>query len=85
MICSWCYVIVTNDNNSPFISAPCIKGTSERVARILKQYNVKLAYKPTRTLKHEHCHLKDKRLTQDAAGVIVIVRAMTITPACPSS
>ena len=63
-------VIVTNDNNSPFISAPYIKGTSERVARILKQYNIKLAHKPTRTLKHELCHLKDKRLTQDAAGVI---------------
>ena len=47
---------VTTDNNSPFISAPYIKGTyrtSERVASILKQYNIQLAHKPTRTLKHE--------------------------------
>ena len=28
------------ENNSPFISAPYIKSTSERVARILKQYNI---------------------------------------------
>ena len=40
-------VIVTTDNNSPFISAPYIKGSSERVTRIGKQYNIHLAHIPS--------------------------------------
>ena len=63
-------VVVTTENNSSFIFALYIEGTFERVARILKQYNIQLAHKPRRTLKHELCHLKNKWLTQDAAGVI---------------
>ena len=62
--------VVTTDNNYPFVSAPYIKSTSESVACILlKQYNIQLAHKPARTLKHELCLLKDKRLTADAAGM----------------
>ena len=41
-----------------YISAPCIRGTSKRVAKIKKKYIMKLAHKPTCTLKHELTHLK---------------------------
>ena len=60
---------LTTDNNFSFTFAPYTKGTSERVAKILKQYNIQLAQKRTHTLKHEICHLKEKRQTQDATGV----------------
>ena len=53
-----------------YISAPYIRGTSERVARILRKYDIKLAHKPTRTLKHELTHLKDKQPAFNKAGVV---------------
>ena len=60
----------TTNESTEYISAPYIKGTSERVGRILNQYNIKLSHKPTKILKNELCHLKDKRKPPDKAGVI---------------
>ena len=46
---------VNQSSNDPqtkefkYVSAPYIRLTSERVARILRKYNIKLAHKPTRT------------------------------------
>jgi hypothetical protein len=63
------------ENNRPeppnhHVSAPYIKGTSERVARILKRHKVELCHKPSRTLRGELCALKDKRNPSDQAGVV---------------
>ena len=60
----------TGPNNSKYISAPYIHGTSERVARVLIKHNINLAHKPIRTLKNELCHVKDKRTVENKAGVV---------------
>ena len=52
-----------------YVSAPYIHGTSERVTRILRKHDIKLAHKPTRTLKHELTHLKDKQPAFNKAGL----------------
>ena len=57
-------------NDFKYISAPYIRGTSERTARILKKHKIKLAHKPTRSLKSELTHVKDKQLAQNKAGVV---------------
>ena len=53
-----------------YISAPYIRGASERMSRVLKRFDINLAHKPTRTLKNELCHLKDKRIVNDRSGVV---------------
>ena len=53
-----------------YVSAPYIKGASERVSRILKPYDIELAHKPTNTIKSNICHMKDKRENQDKAGIV---------------
>ena len=60
----------TDENNNSYISAPYIHGTSERVAKILRPHGVNLAHKPSRTLKHELCHLKDKKPVAQKSGVV---------------
>ena len=55
-----------NENNFKYISAPYIKGTSERVNRILKNVEIRLGHKPTNTLRNKVCNLKHKRKSQDA-------------------
>ena len=41
----------SSDDNKKFVSAPYIRGTSERVWRILGNYNINIYHKPTRTLR----------------------------------
>ena len=53
-----------------FISAPYIRGASERTEKLLKKYDVKLSHKPTRTLSSELCRVKDVRKNHDKAGVV---------------
>ena len=59
-----------NDQNCKFFSAPYIKGCSEKAGRIFKKFGIKLAHKPTKTLRSELCNNKDKIETQNRAGVI---------------
>ena len=58
------------ENNFKYISAPYIKGTSERINRILKIFDIRLGHKPTNTLRSKLCNLKDKRRSQDAYDAI---------------
>lgn len=60
----------SNNNDIKFISAPYIKGVSERASRILRKHNIKLAHKPTNTLKTNLCKMKDARSSEEKAGVI---------------
>ena len=48
-----------------YVSAPYIRGTSERVVRILRKHDRKSAHKPARTLRHELTHLRDKQPASD--------------------
>ena len=64
-----------NSSNTPstvssFVSIPYIAGTSERISRILKRYDVNVAHQPARKLKNEICHLKDRRSVNERAGVV---------------
>ena len=52
------------------ISAPYINGTSEKLNRILKPYNIQLASKPSTTLKSKLCNLKDKRSTMEKKNIV---------------
>ena len=49
---------------------PCIPVVSERVQRIFQKHDVKIAHKPTRKLRNELCHIKDKRDINEKAGVV---------------
>ena len=44
----------TNRNLTPVttVTIPYIKGTSETISRILQPYNIRVAHKPTTTLRH---------------------------------
>ena len=44
----------TNRNPTPVttVAIPYIKDTSETISRILQPYNIRVAYKPTTTLRH---------------------------------
>ena len=63
-----------NSNSSidklSFTSVPYISGISERISRIFKKYDVNIAHQPTRKLRNELCHLKDKRNVGEKAGVV---------------
>ena len=39
-------------NELTTVSLPYIRGTSETIARILRPFNIRIAHKPTRTLRH---------------------------------
>ena len=53
-----------------YVGAPYIKGSSERVARILKPYNIQLAHKPTNTLRSKLCNVKDKVDKENISGCV---------------
>ena len=59
-----------SDVSRTYVSIPYISGVSERISRILRKYDLNVAHQPTRKLRNELCHLKDKRSTGERAGVI---------------
>ena len=52
----------TNRNPTPLttVTIPYIKGTSETISRILQPYNIRVAHKPTTTLRQLLTKVKDK-------------------------
>ena len=55
-------VDATNMNPTPVttVTIPYIKGTSETISRILQPYNIRVAHKPTTTLRHLLTNVKDR-------------------------
>ena len=49
-------------------------GTSETIARILKPFNIQIAHKPTRTLRHLLTNVKDKDDPKDRQGTVYRIR-----------
>ena len=49
-------------SRTKYVSAPYIKGCSERLQRILKPFKIQLAHRSNSTLKSKLCKLKDRRL-----------------------
>ena len=61
-------------NELTTVSLPCIRGTSETIARILKSFNIRKAHKPTRTLRHLLTNVKDKDDPKDRQGTVYRIR-----------
>ena len=59
-----------DNHNQSYVSIPYIPGVSERIRRIFKKYDLKVAHQPTRKLRNELCRLKDRRPVQERAGVV---------------
>ena len=53
----------SNRNPTPLttVTIPYIKGTSETISGILQPYNIRVAHKPTTTLRHLLTNVKDRR------------------------
>ena len=56
------------ENELTTVSLPYIRGTSETIARMLKPFNIRIAHKPTRTLRHLLTNVKDKDDPEDRQG-----------------
>ena len=50
--------------------APYIRTASERTAKLLELYNIRLAHKPTAPLKNSLCKFKDRRTIPKSFGVV---------------
>ena len=55
-------------------SVPYIKGSSERVAKVLKPFNVALSYKSNNTLRKKLCKLKNQRPRPDKTNTIYQIK-----------
>ena len=61
-------------NELTTVSLPYIRGTSETIARMLKPFNIRIAHKPTRTLRHLLTNVKDKDDPEDRQGTVYRIR-----------
>ena len=62
----------TNRNPTPVttVTIPYIKDTSETISRILQPYNIRVAHKPTTTLRHLLTNVKDRDEPNNRQGVV---------------
>ena len=56
------------------VSLLYIRGISETIARILKPFNIRIAHKPTRTLRHLLTNVRDKDDPKDRQGTLYRIR-----------
>ena len=63
-----------------YIAAPYVRGTSERVAKILKPFNINLRHRTSNSLKNKLCKLKDKRKDTEKKDVVYKIECEV----CPS-
>ena len=61
-------------NELTTVSLPYIRGTSETIARILKPFYIRIAHKPTRTLRHLLTNVKDKDDPKDRQRTVYRIR-----------
>ena len=66
----------TNRNPTPVttVTIPYIKGTSETISRILQPYNIRVAHKPTTTLRHSLTNVKDKDELNNRQGAVYKIK-----------
>ena len=58
------------DQKKTIASIPYIKGTSERIARILRPFNINVAHKPTVTLRNTLMKVKDRIDAKPRKGTV---------------
>lgn len=66
----------TNRNATPVttVTIPYIKGTSETISRILQLYNIRVAHKPTTTLRQLMTNVKDREEPNNRQGVVYKIK-----------
>ena len=66
----------TQTNSGPVTTAtiPYIRGTSETIARTLQPYNIRVAHKPTTTLRRLLTNVKDKDKPGDRQGAVYKIK-----------
>ena len=66
----------TNRNPTPVttVTIPYIKGTSETISRILQPYNIRVAHKPTTTLRHLLTNVKDRDEPNNRQGTVYKIK-----------
>ena len=69
-------VDATNMNPTPVttVTIPYIKGTSETISRILQPYNIRVAHKPTTTLRHLLTNVKDRDEHNNRQGAVYKIK-----------
>ena len=62
----------TNRNPTPLttVTIPYIKGTSETISRILQPYNIRVAHKPSTTLRQLLTNVKDRDEPNNRQGAV---------------
>ena len=56
------------------VTIPYIKGTSETISRILQPHNIRVAHKPTTTLRHLLINVKDRDEPNNRQGAVYKIR-----------
>ena len=56
------------------VTIPYIKGTSETIPRILQPYNIRVAHKPTTTLRHLLTNVKDRDEPNNRQGAVYKIK-----------
>ena len=56
------------------MTIPYIKGTSETMSRILQPYNIRVAHKPTTTLRHLLTNVKDRDEPNNRQGAVYKIK-----------
>ena len=56
------------------VTIPYIKGTSETISRILQPYNIRVAHKPTTTLRHLLTNVKDRDEPNNRQGAVYKIK-----------
>ena len=66
----------TNRNPTPVttVTIAYIKGTSETISRILQPYNIRVAHKPTTTLRHLLANIKDRDEPNNRQGAVYKIK-----------
>ena len=65
-----CNEPISQQENLIKITAPYIKGTTERVKRLLRNHNVKIFDTNRNSIKSKICQLKDKRNNSEKSNVV---------------
>ena len=56
------------------MTIPYIKGTSETISRLLQPYNIRVAHKPTTTLRHLLTNVKDRDEPNNRQGAVYKIK-----------
>ena len=61
-------------DNVKYVSDPCVRGSSEKIGKLLSSFNIKLATKSSNTFTRTFCHLKDKVKKGDTSEIVYEVK-----------